>query len=129
MDPIADMLVRIKNAQAARKEAATFGYSKIKWDIAKLLEQAGYIVAVNKKGKKNRKLIEVILMYDAQGMPKVTGLRRISSPGRRIYKGFREIHSVKNGFGVALYSTPKGILLDKDARKEKVGGEVLCEIW
>ncbi len=129
MDPIADMLVRIKNAQSAHKETTAFGYSKIKWEIAKALEHAGYIAAVSKKGKKNRKLIEAGLIYDVQGAPKVLGLRRISSPGRRVYKGFREIHSVKNGTGVALYSTPKGVLLDKDARKEKVGGEILCEIW
>jgi small subunit ribosomal protein S8 len=129
MDPIADMLVRIKNAQAAHKETVAFGYSKIKWEIAKLLEHAAYIAAVNKKGKKNRKLVEVSLLYDAQGAPKIVGVKRVSSPGRRVYKGSRDIYPIRNGAGVALYSTPKGVLLDKDARKEKVGGEVLCEIW
>ncbi len=129
MDPIADMLIRIKNNQAVKKETAMFGYSKMKWDIAKILERSGYLGDVNRKGKKNRKLIEVTLLYDEAGNPKISGVKRISKPGRRVYKSFREIQPVNNSFGSALYSTSKGIVTDRDARKEKIGGEALCEIW
>ena len=130
MDPIADMLIRIKNAQRARKEAAQFGYSKIKWDIARVLEQIGYIGGATRKGRKNKRLIEVELLYDtATKEPKISDTRRISKLGRRVYRGYREIFAPKNGFGVAVYSTPKGLLTNQQARKEKVGGEILFEIW
>ena len=129
MDPIADMLIRIKNAQVARKEMTSFGYSKVKWEIAKILERVGYCKAVNRKGKKNRKLIEIELLYNSSGVPKITGVRRMSSPGRRVYKGFREIYAPRSGFGISVYSTPKGILTDRDTAKEAVGGEFLFEIW
>ena len=124
------MLIRIKNAQRARKEAAQFGYSKIKWDIARVLEQIGYIGGATRKGRKNKRLIEVELLYDtATKEPKISDTRRISKLGRRVYRGYREIFAPKNGFGVAVYSTPKGLLTNQQARKEKVGGEILFEIW
>lgn len=130
MDPIADMLVQIKNAQRARKEAVQFGYSKIKWDIARILEEAGFVGAAARRGRKNKKLIELALLYDeATKNPKISDIRRISKLGRRVYRGYREIFAPKNGFGVAVYSTPKGLLTDRQARKEKTGGEILFEIW
>jgi len=129
MDPIADMLVRIKNAQAARKKTVSFGHSKIKWEIAKIIEQSGYIGETARKGRRNKKIIEVALLYDTSKNPCISGIRRVSSPVRKIYRGFREIFAPRNGFGIAVYSTPKGLLTDRQARKEKIGGEVLFEIW
>lgn len=130
MDTIADMLIRIKNGQTAKKSAVSFGYSRLRWEISKILERAGYIGVASKKGRKNKKLIEVALLYDSKtGQPVVSNVRRMSRLGRRLYRGFREIHAPRNGFGTAVYSTPKGLLTDREARKEKVGGEVLFEIW
>lgn len=129
MDPIADMLIRIKNAQSSQKESVTFVYSKIKLEIAKILERIGYVGPVSKKGRKNKKLIEVGLLYDGNGNPKISNVKRLSKPSKRIYHGFREIFRIKNGYGVAVYSTPKGLLTDREARKEKLGGEALFELW
>ncbi len=128
-DPISDMLIRVKNAGAVQKKTATFGYSKIKWEIAKVLERHNYLGEVAKKGKKNKKLIEASLVYDEDSSPKIANTKRISKPSRRMYFGYRQIHSVKNGYGIGVYSTTKGILIDKEARKEKLGGELLFEIW
>lgn len=124
------MLIRIKNAQRARKETVQFGYSKIKWNIARVLEEAGYIGSAMRKGRKNKKLIEAELLYDeATQNPRISEIRRISKLGRRAYRGYREIFAPKGGFGVAVYSTPRGLLTDRQARKEKIGGEILFEIW
>lgn len=128
-DPISDMLIRIKNAQAVKKETASFAYSKLKMEIAKLLESQGYIGTIENHGKKQKKLIEVGLVYGEDGSPKVSGLKRISKPSKRIYRGYSEIYRVKNGLGLGVYSTTKGLMSDKDARKQKVGGENLFEIW
>ncbi len=129
MDPIADMLIRIKNGQTAKKETVLFGHSKIKWEIAKLLERIGYIGVVNRKGRKNKKLIEIVLLYDAAGKQKISNVRRLSLPSKRVYRGFREIYPPKNGYGIAVYSTPQGLVTDREARKQKIGGEALFELW
>lgn len=123
------MLIRIKNAQAVKKETASFAHSKLKAEIAKILESRGYIGSVENHGKKQKKLIEVALLYGADGAPKISGVKRISKPSRRIYRGVGEIFSVKNGLGTAVYSTTNGLLTDREARKQKVGGEILFEIW
>lgn len=128
-DPISDMLIRIKNAQAVEKETVSFGYSKIRFDIAAILERQGYLGEVQKKGKKNGKIIEVGLLYENDRSPKISGARRISKPSRRIYKGYSKIFPIKKGMGLALYSTTKGLLTDSEARKSKVGGELLLEVW
>lgn len=129
MDPVADMLIRIKNAQASKREAVLFPYSGIKLEISKTLERAGYIGNVERKNRKGGKIVEVKLLYDESGGPKISGAKRVSKLSRRVYRGWRDIYSPKNGFGIALYSTPKGIKTDREARKEKVGGELLFEIW
>lgn len=129
MDPIADMLIRIKNGQSSKKESVVFGHSKLKLEIARILERAGYVGTVIKKGRKNKKLIEVGLLYDAHGQPKISNAKRLSKPSRRLYRGFREIFHPRNGYGIAVYSTPKGLLTDREARKEKIGGEALFELW
>lgn len=127
-DPISDMLVRIKNAGYAGKKTVSFPYSKIKYEIAKLLERINYFADVSKKGRKNIKLIEGSIVY-ADGKPAISKIRRISKPGKRVYKKLSEIHGVRSGYGVGVYSTVKGVLSDKEARNQKVGGELLFEFW
>jgi len=128
-DPICDMLNRIRNAQAVLKETVDIPFSDLKYGIAKILEKKGFVAKVEKKGKKVRRTIEITLKYDAN-QPVISGLKRISKPGQRIYKKAREIKPVKGGYGVAVISTPKeGLMTDKEARKKKLGGEVICEVW
>lgn len=128
-DPISDMLIRIKNAQTVKKEAASFAHSRLKTEIAKILESNGYVGQIENRGKKHKKLIEVKLVYGAGGKPKISGVKRISKLSKRVYRGAQDIYPVKNGLGMGVYSTTKGLLTDKDARKQKVGGEILFEIW
>ena len=128
VDPITDMLNRIRNAQAVLKETVEVPFSNLKYEIAKILEKNGFIEKVEKKGKKTKKIIEITLKYDNK-IPAISGLKRISKPGQTIYLGHRKIKRVKGGYGVAIISTSKGLMTDKEARKQKLGGEVLCEIW
>ena len=128
-DPISDMIIRIKNAGYAGNKTVSFPYSKIKYEIAKLLEKIHFLEEVQKRGRKNIKLLECSVVYDAEGKPVISEIRRISKPGKRVYKKLSEIHRVRNGYGVAVYSTVKGILSDKEASQQKVGGELLFEFW
>jgi len=128
MDPITDMLNRIRNAQAVLHPAVSVPFSNLKYEIAKILEKQGFIEKVEKKGKKAKRTIEIILRYTDK-TPAISGLRRISKPGQRIYQNYQEIKKVKGGYGVAIISTSKGLMTDKEARKQKIGGEALCEIW
>lgn len=132
------MLNRIRNAQAVGHPSVSVPFSAFKYEIAKILEEQGFIKEVGKKGKAQRRAIEIILKYDKrkisedevrQGRPAISGLKRISKPGQRIYKSFKEIKPIKGGYGMAIISTSKGLLTDKEARKQKVGGEVICELW
>lgn len=127
-DPIADMIIRIKNAGATHKEATSFPYSKLKHEICTVLEKEGFIGDIAKKGKKVVKTLEVGILY-ANGHPRIQNVRRVSKPSRRIYRKVGEIRKVKQGFGALILSTPKGIMTDDMARKGKVGGEALFEIW
>ncbi|MBI2023112.1 30S ribosomal protein S8 [Candidatus Giovannonibacteria bacterium] len=127
-DPIADMLIRLRNAQAVKKETVSIPYSNLKWDIAKILEESRYVGVLAKKGKKSKKFIEIKLNY-TDGAPRISGAKRVSKPSKRVYKGYREIFPVKNKYGTGVYSTPSGLLTDEAARKNKVGGELLFEIW
>jgi small subunit ribosomal protein S8 len=128
MDPIADMLTSIRNAQGVLKETTQVPFSNLKFEIAKILKKEGFIEGVSKKGRKTKKLIEIKLKYDDKE-PVISGLRKISKPGQRIYLSAKDIRPVKNGYGIAILSTSKGLMTDKQARKNKVGGEMLCEIW
>jgi len=128
MDPIADMLVQIKNAGAVGKESITVPYSKLKHSIADVLMKEGMVSAVSKTGKKVKKNLEIGLVYN-DGVPKINDLKRVSKVSRRIYKGFKDLISVRQGHGMLIISTPKGILTDKEAKKAKVGGEVLFKVW
>lgn len=128
MDPISDMLNRIKNGQAAGKSAVEISFSNLKYEISQILLKNGFLGKVEKKGKKNKRTFEVTLRYNEE-MPVIGGVKRISKPGQRIYFDYRKIRKVKDGYGMAVISTSKGLLTDKQAKKEKVGGEILFEIW
>ena len=128
VDPIADMLNRVVNAQAVQKETVVLPFSQIKYAIAKILEKRRFVKHVDFKGKRTRKVIEINLRYQ-EGEPRITGVKRISKPGQRRYASSQEIKRVRNGQGIAVISTSKGLMTDQDARKENVGGEILCEIW
>lgn len=128
-DPISNLIIQIKNASAAKKEAVVVPHSNFTALVADALSRKGFVKPSQKKGKKVQKLLEVGLIYDASGKPRVSGVARLSRPSKRIYKGYSEIHPVKQGFGSLFVSTPKGILSDDEARKQKVGGELLFTIW
>ncbi len=128
-DAIADMLVRIKNAQAVKKETTSVPYSALLWEIARVLESRGFIGNTERRGKRVRRSMEIGLLYDERGRGKVSGARRISKQSRRIYKKAADLRPVRHGHGVEVISTSKGIMAGDDARKAKVGGESLFEIW
>jgi len=125
-DPISDLIIRIKNAGQAHKESVSLPYSKLKEAIINVLVAEGYLKSVSKK--KTTAVLEVVLNYH-NGQSKIKEVERISKLSRRVYKGCDEIHPTKGGFGQSIFSTPKGILTDKQAIREKVGGELLFKIW
>ncbi len=128
MDSISNMIIIMKNGSLAGKESVSIPYSKMKNAIGVCLQKAGYVSEVSKKVKKGQPILEVSLVYIDQ-KPKITEVERISKQSRRVYFGMKDIHSVRNGSGLLVLSTPKGILSGKDARKEQVGGEALFRIW
>ena len=128
-DPISDMLTRIRNAGIARQAQTTCPFSKQKLAIAKVLEEAGFIENVSAESKEGHPALVMGIRYDDQGRPLIDGIRRVSKPGRRVYVGAREIWKVRNGLGISVISTSKGILSDEGAREASVGGEVVCEVW
>ena len=128
-DPVADFINRLKNAGAVKQAIVSVPYSSLKMAIAEKLKDVGYIKLIEKKGKKIRKTLDVTLKYDDAGRHVIQGVKRVSKPGRRIYKSAHEIIPVRYGKGALVLSTPQGIKTDKEARKEKVGGEALFEIW
>lgn len=126
-DPIADMLTRIRNALLAKHEVVEIPYSRLKYEIAKILSELGYLGEVEKRGKRQR-MIAVRLRYEA-GKPILEGLRRVSRSGQRMYVGKDTIPSVKQGLGVAVLTTPQGLMTSREAKKRRIGGEVLFEVW
>ena len=128
-DPISDLIIRLKNAQAVKKESICVPFSQFKFAIANKLKERGYVGNVSKKGKKIRKSIEIELKYDEDGAPRIKGVTRVSKPGRRIYTDVANIKPVKYGKGSLIISTPKGVLTDSEAKKENTGGEALFKIW
>ena len=118
----------MKNASLASRETVSFPYSKMKNAIADCLKKEGYISEISKKTKKGVPLLEVGLVYEDK-KPRITDVERISKQSKRVYFGMKDIHTVKNGFGLLVLSTPKGIMSGKQARKEQVGGEALFKIW
>ena len=128
-DPIADMLTRIRNASQANFKTVDIPASNMKKDIAEILFNEGYIKAYEEINNDNQGIIRVSLKYTEKGKKVISGLRRISKPGLRIYASKEELPKVLNGLGIALISTSKGIMTDKKARELGVGGEVLAYIW
>lgn len=128
MDPIADMLTSIKNAQAVGYGTVSIPFSNIKYEIAKILEREGFIEKVEKKGRGIKRVIEISFKHK-DGKPIILGLKRISKPGQRIYLPYKKIKRVKGGYGIVIVSTSKGLMTDKEARKQKLGGEIICEVW
>jgi small subunit ribosomal protein S8 len=128
MDQIANMINMIKNGSRANHESVVVSYSKMKHAIADCLLKEGFLSAVSKKMKRGIPLLELSLAYK-DGEPKVNEVKRISKSSCRVYQGVKDIRVTRNGFGLTVLSTPKGILTDKQARKEMVGGEVLFKLW
>jgi len=128
-DPIADMLTRIRNAITAKKEDVLIPSSKLKMSIANILLAEGYVKAVEEVGEGVNKNIKVTLKYGPNGEKVISGIKRISKPGLRIFSGAEDLPKVINGLGIAIISTNKGVMTDKQARSQSIGGEVLAYVW
>lgn len=128
-DPIADMFTRIRNGSMARFDKVDLPLSRVKLEIAKLLKQEGYIKNFKVFNEENKGILRVYLKYDARNRSIITGLKRVSTPGRRIYVKSTKIPSVLNGYGITIISTSKGILTDREAAKLNLGGELICSVW
>ncbi len=128
VDPISDMLTRIRNAQAVNHETVEFPYSKVKFEIVKVLEKEGFIGQIETKGRKINKTIEVVLKYEGD-KPAITDIDRISKQGRRLYIKKNELRPIMQGYGISIISTSSGIMSNKEARKKGLGGEVICQVW
>jgi small subunit ribosomal protein S8 len=128
VDPISQIIINIKNANVARKATTTLPYSKLKESVLAVLKREGFIKDFAKKGKKVIKTLEIELIY-VDGKPRIEGVEQISKQSRRTYTKAKELKSVLNGYGALILTTPNGIMTDKEAKKAKVGGEVLFKIW
>ena len=127
-DQIADMLSRIRNAQKAGKADVSMPASRLKEAIAKVLYRQGYVSEVTAFSEGNKNFLRIALKYN-NNQPVIQGIKRISRPGQRVYVGKKEIPQVKNGYGIVIISTSKGILTGEEARQKGIGGEVVCEVW
>ena len=127
-DPIADFLTRIRNASKAKKVRVNIPASKMKIGLAEILKKSGYIYDFKVEEDSKQNVITILLKY-TNGSPAISGLKKISKPGLRIYKDSTEIPRVLNGLGTVIMSTSKGLLTDKEARKQTTGGEVICYVW
>lgn len=127
-DPISDMLTRIRNATATGKQDLVLPYSKFKHSLAKVLHEEGFLAGVNELPGRI-KMLQVNLKYNQDGGPVISGIKRVSTPGQRIYMPVGKIPRTNGGFGVTVVSTSKGLVTDKRARKDRIGGEVICQIW
>ena len=128
MDIVADMLNRIKNSQAVGHSSVEIPFSNLRYEIAKILKKEGFIEKIEKKGKQEKKTLSLTLKYEDK-VPAISGVKRISKPGQRIYLNSSQIKKVKGGYGLAIISTSRGLMTDREAKKEKLGGEAICQIW
>ena len=128
-DPIADMLTRIRNAQLARHPKVDVPASKLKMDIARILKEEGFITNYKLAEDGAKKSIRIYLKYTPCNVPLISRIERVSRPGCRVYVGSKEVPRVLGGLGVNILTTPKGVMTGATARKENVGGEVLCQVW
>lgn len=127
-DPISDMLTRIRNGLAAGKQDLVMPYSKYKHNLAQVLLDEGFLSGVNELPGRI-KMLQINLKYDNGGSPVISGIKRVSTPGQRIYLPVGKIPRTNGGFGVTVVSTSKGLVTDKRARKDRIGGEVICQVW
>jgi len=128
-DPIADFLTRLRNAILAKHETTDMPASKLKWRLAEILKEEGYIAHMMLLEEGPHKLIRIFLKYDAEEVSPLQTLKRVSKPGRRVYVAADQLPRVLNGLGVAIVSTSRGVMSDQECRRQKVGGEVLCHVW
>ena len=128
-DPIADLLTRIRNAHRAKHDRLDVPASKVKLEVCRILKQEGYIKNVTVVEEKPSDLLRIILSYDKEGGAAISRMRKVSTPGRRVYRGADAIKPVLNGLGIGIVSTSKGLMTDRQAREQRVGGEILCEVW
>lgn len=128
MDPIADFLVALKNASVVHHESVVSPYSQVKHALARVLHEAGYIAGFEKVKRDGKDVLKVTLAY-RDGTARISDIRRVSKPSRRVYVGVRNIRPVKFGHGTLVLSTPKGLMTADAALKERVGGEAVCELW
>lgn len=127
-DPIADLLTRIRNAQAAHHDTMELPSSRLKYTVAKILEREGYVGAVSEKSEGAKKTLTIGLIYKGKD-PAIRSITRISKPGRRVYRGAGELPRVLSDIGIAIISTSAGVMTNKDARRRKLGGEIICEVY
>ena len=128
-DPITDLLNRLRNAMRAGHDRVDMPASRLKEDLVKVLAEEGYIASYRRVEEKGRPLLRVGLKYDADGEPVVSGLERVSRPGRRVYARAQEIPEVLGGLGTSIVSTSRGIVSGRKARESRLGGEILCNVW
>jgi small subunit ribosomal protein S8 len=128
-DPIADMLTKIRNASLARFEKVDIATSRLKLEIVKILKNEGYVKNFKKISQDNLNYIRVFLKYDEEQNPIIHGLRKISTPGRRVYAGYKGMPRIFNGYGTLIISTSAGVTTGKKALEKKVGGELICSVW
>ncbi len=128
-DPISDLLTRIRNAVMVSKSDIEIPHSKFKFQLASLLKDEGYVSDVKILGEGTRKLINIELKYSDEGTPVISGMNRLSKPGNRVYSSFDKLPRNNGGLGTVVVSTSRGLLSDSEARKRKLGGELICEVW
>jgi small subunit ribosomal protein S8 len=128
-DPISDMLARIRNGALARHDRVEMPHSNLKKDIAEVLKQEGYVDDVREAEGEGRKTLTLVLRYGRGKDSAIDGVRRVSAPGRRVYVRYDRIPRVRSGMGISILSTSRGVMTDRQARDQKVGGELLCEVW
>lgn len=128
-DPIADLLARIRNAHRAKHDRLDVPASRVKLEVCRILKEEGYIKNVKVVEEEPRDLLRIFLSYTKEGSPGISRMRRVSTPGRRVYRGADAIKPVLNGLGIGIVSTSKGLMTDRQAREQRMGGEILCEVW
>ena len=128
-DPVADMLTKVRNAVAVRHEKVDVPTSKLKLEIVKMLKTEGYIKNFKKVQEDGKNVIRIFLKYDGQNNSVIHGMKKISTPGRRVYSGFKDLPRVYNGYGTLIVSTSAGVTTGKKATEKMVGGELICTVW
>ena len=128
-DPVADMLTKVRNAAMARHEKVDVPASKLKLEIVKILKTEGYIKNFKKVQEEGKNILRIFLKYDDENNPVIHGVKKISTPGRRVYSGYKDLPRVYNGYGTIIVSTSAGVTTGKKAAEKMVGGELVCTIW